>query len=60
MNCDLRGQYLSIELPTDSEELHFCEVEAITGHCEGKNRYTTLRTAWHAIALMIIIRNNHL
>ena len=37
INCDLRGQYLSIELTPGTTHLHICEVQADTGLCEGKD-----------------------
>ena len=38
INCDLRGQYLSIELRPGTTHLHVCEVQADTGVCEGKEK----------------------
>ena len=35
LTCNLKGQYLSIELP-GTEYLHLCEVQAFEGQCEGR------------------------
>ena len=35
LTCNLKGQYLSIELP-GTEYLQLCEVQAFEGQCEGR------------------------
>ena len=39
-NCQLEGQFLTIEIPGVGGSLHWlhvCEVEAFEGNCEGEN-----------------------
>ena len=36
VTCDIFGNYLSIELPADSDILSLCEVRAYKGQCLGR------------------------